>query len=271
MNIKEINNLKEFSFSCIYLWTNTINDKHYVGQAHNFYNRMSQYKQGFFNKYMKNAINKYGIDNFDITILEKNVPYEKLDEREQYWLDYYESYKNDKGYNICQYASTTFGYKHTEESKRKMSDSQKKRMQDENERLKYCGENNGMYGKVHTEEWKENHSNFLKNKWKTDKDYKNFWKNRMSGENNHMYGVHLYGELNGMYGKKHSDETKKKISESLKGRKSSRAKRVQCIETKEEFDSQAQLAKSLNVYVGAISACINKPNRTCKGKHYINI
>ena len=59
MNIKEINNLKEFSFSCIYLWTNTINDKHYVGQAHNFYNRMNQYKQGFFNKYMKNAINKY--------------------------------------------------------------------------------------------------------------------------------------------------------------------------------------------------------------------
>ncbi len=40
---------------------------------------------------------------------------------------------------------------------------------------------------------------------------------RMSGEGNHMYGVHLTGEKNPMYGKTHTEEAKRKISENNKG------------------------------------------------------
>ena len=40
-----------------------------------------------------------------------------------------------------------------------------------------------------------------------------------SGGNNPMYGVKLYGEKNGMYGKHHSEESKKKISKANKGHK----------------------------------------------------
>lgn len=40
-----------------------------------------------------------------------------------------------------------------------------------------------------------------------------------SGKNNPMYGVHRYGELNPMYGKHLSETAKKRISESLRGRK----------------------------------------------------
>ena len=66
MNIKDINSKKSYDFSCIYLWTNKSNNKKYVGQTRHFYNRMMQYRNGKFNKYMKSAILKYGIDNFEI-------------------------------------------------------------------------------------------------------------------------------------------------------------------------------------------------------------
>ena len=49
------------------------------------------------------------------------------------------------------------------------------------------------------------HSDNLKQKWSRER----------SGSGNHMYGVHLTGALNPMYGRKHKDETRKKISARL--------------------------------------------------------
>ena len=123
---------------------------------------------------MEHAVKKYGLDNFDITILEHDVPLDRLDEREQYWLDYYQSYDMDKGYNICKVAGTTKGV-------------------------------------THTEEWCRKHSDWLKEKWK-NADYRQSWVDRMSGENNYFYGKHFCGELNPMYGKHHSQQTKDKMS-----------------------------------------------------------
>lgn len=39
----------------------------------------------------------------------------------------------------------------------------------------------------------------------------------INGENNYFFNKHFINEKNGMYGKHHSEETRKKISESLKG------------------------------------------------------
>ena len=71
MNIKDINSKKSYDFSCIYLWTNLVNGKHYVGQTQNFYSRMCQYNKTHGNKYLKNAISKYTLENFEIEVLEK--------------------------------------------------------------------------------------------------------------------------------------------------------------------------------------------------------
>ena len=83
MKIEDIN--KEDTFSCIYLWRNLINYKVYVGQAQNFYRRMTEYIKGNEDeRLIGRAINKYGLDNFEIIILEKDLPFEKLAEREMY-------------------------------------------------------------------------------------------------------------------------------------------------------------------------------------------
>lgn len=152
MKLYEINKKKEYNFSCIYLWTNLVNGKKYVGQTTCFHRRMKTYRYTYPNAYMEHAVKKHGVDNFDITILERDVPLDKLDEREQYWLDYYQSYDADKGYNICKVAGTTEGV-------------------------------------THTEEWCQKHSEWLKEKWATDEDYRKFWHDKMSGENNYFYEI----------------------------------------------------------------------------------
>lgn len=272
MKLNEINSKKDFDYSCIYLWTNLANGKKYVGQAHSFYNRMKQYQMGFFNKYMKKAINKYGVDNFDITILEKDVPFDNLDDREQYWLDFYESYKSKNGYNICQFAGTTFGFRHSEESKKKMSEKLKERYNNPENREKLMGENNGMYGKHHTKESLKRISESSKKNWENP-EYREKQPS-MKGKNNHMYDVHLCGELNGMYGKKHSDETKKKISKANSGNKWSDEQRydvsnsIICIELDKIYLSMLDAAQDMGVSRTAIYWAVTGKNKTCKGYHW---
>ena len=71
-----------------------------------------------------------------------------------------------------------------------------------------------------------------------------------TGEKNPAYGWHRYGELNPFYGRNHSDETKKKISRSNKGKlagdKNPSAKMVRCVNTGEIFSTVQEAAKWSN-------------------------
>lgn len=255
-------NKQDKMFACIYLWTNLVNGKHYVGQTQNFYNRMVQYNRGHTNRHLTHAIDKYGIDNFEIEVIEYIDDIAKLDEREQYWIDYYQSYQNDKGYNICQYASTTRGFRHSDETKQRLSEIRK-----ENPTIGK-GEEHPMFGKHHTEEWKEDHSKWLKEKWATDEQYRQYWHDKMAGQNNYFYDVHMIGELNPMYGRHHTEEAKRKISESKKGKYYGKSTKVICVETGEIFDSICKCAKYFNSDVSGVYVVLDKPNRTCKGYHF---
>ena len=91
-------------FGTIYKIENKINHKVYIGQTimdvkdrwyrHCEINK-SNPNEG--NMLIKRAIFKYGRDNFEVSVIEK-VPKEKLNEREIYWISYYNS--NYNGYNI---------------------------------------------------------------------------------------------------------------------------------------------------------------------------
>lgn len=91
--------------SGIYKITNLINNKIYIGQSINVYQRWEAHKYASLNKnskeyniYFHNALRKYGINNFFFEIIEL-CDKTKLDERERYWIEYYHSYDRKIGYN----------------------------------------------------------------------------------------------------------------------------------------------------------------------------
>lgn len=79
----------------IYKITNKINGKIYIGQSKNPKQRFNQHIKEKRNSSIHNAIKKYGKNNFIFEIIEG--PIENYNEREIYWIKYYNSYK--LGYN----------------------------------------------------------------------------------------------------------------------------------------------------------------------------
>lgn len=86
----------------IYKITNNQNNKIYIGQTvKSVEARFQQHKNNYTKPYFSQivlyqAFNKYGIDNFTFEKIEE-VENNLLDEREKYWIKYYDSYYN--GYN----------------------------------------------------------------------------------------------------------------------------------------------------------------------------
>lgn len=88
----------------IYKITNLINNKVYIGKTNNSERRWKDHQRLAFlvdnkeyNKILYQAIRKYGLNNFKFEIIEEILDYNISSEREQYWINYYDSY--NKGYN----------------------------------------------------------------------------------------------------------------------------------------------------------------------------
>ena len=88
----------------IYKITNTINNKVYIGQSIDvkwrWYSHKCELRHGRHgNSHLQNAWSLYGEDAFNFELLEE-CSKEDLNIREQYYIDLYDSYNNDKGYNL---------------------------------------------------------------------------------------------------------------------------------------------------------------------------
>ena len=80
----------------IYKIENNINHKVYIGQSKNIEKRWSRHKIAEDNCSIHQAMKKYGVNNFSFTIIEE-CSQDDLNDREIYWIQYYDSY--NKGYN----------------------------------------------------------------------------------------------------------------------------------------------------------------------------
>lgn len=96
----------------------------YVGQTINPDDRFKQHvidaKNRKSNSRLYNAIRKYNENNFEYTIIEDNIPLDDINEKEIYWIAHLNTLMPN-GYNMTIGGEGTFGYKHTEEDKQKMS------------------------------------------------------------------------------------------------------------------------------------------------------
>lgn len=112
----------------IYIITNQINGKVYIGQSQNIELRWKAHRNRPFNsnsndyeKPLYRAIRKYGLDNFSFQILEQ-CDIKDLDNREKYWIDYYKSTDVNNGYNLTKGGETGVPIKISEEERDKIID-----------------------------------------------------------------------------------------------------------------------------------------------------
>lgn len=165
--------------SGIYKITNLINGKIYIGSTCSFRDRKSKHKNRKNNTLISKSIFKYGWENFKFEVIEY-CDTDILIEREQFYLDTYQPFVENNGYNLLRRVEKSWlGYKHTDESKKKMS-----------EKKRNCIP------------W---------NKGKTGVQICSVETRRLMSENRS-------GEKNGFFGKSHSKRTIDRLSESAKNR-----------------------------------------------------
>ena len=169
-------------FGFIYLTTNLVNGKRYIGR-HKGKESDSYLGSGI---YIKPAIKKYGKHNFKRETLAYAYSNDELNELEKYFIKLYNAVEDKMFYNVAEggYIQPSVGgmkgKQHSQETKVKISESLKG-----NPNL----QTRSMSGKKHSDEAKKKISDTRKEK------------GLARGERNPMYGVHLTGEDNPNYGK----------------------------------------------------------------------
>jgi len=131
--------------SGVYMLTNKLTNDIYIGQSVDISKRFRNY---FNLNYIKSKSNliisrtliKYGYSNFSVTILEYCDKFD-LNKREQYYFNIL-----NPQYNILKIAGSSRGFKHSEETKMKISKSLKEI---------YKKEKSALLGRTHTEETKK--------------------------------------------------------------------------------------------------------------------
>lgn len=158
-------------YGYIYLTTNLITGKQYIGKHHSNIFVGNKYLGS--GKILKQAIEKYGKENFTVELLKGCETLEELNAAEIYYIDIYNARTDSNFYNIrkggdCGPGGPMFsGHHHTEDTKVLMSINRKGELNPnygnhwtQSADLKALhsklssGESNGMYGKTHTEEAK---------------------------------------------------------------------------------------------------------------------
>lgn len=207
------------AYGVIYKITNKVNNKTYIGQTIEGFDRRYSYNifKNTHNKHLKNSIEKYGIENFDICkIFDIAFSKEELDIKENLYIEQFNSIKN--GYNKREGGSKG---KLSEETKQKLSE--------------YKGEKASMYGKHQTEEAKRKISEARKGKKASNETKQKMSENHadVSGKNNPMYNK---GYL-------------------FKGENNPRARSIICITTGRIFYTIKDGAKYYGVFATDVTKC----------------
>ena len=224
------------NYGFIYLTTNMVNNKKYIGQKRYLPGWETYLGSG---KILNQAIKKYGKDNFHRKILYIARSKDELDFLEKLIISSRNAVKNNNYYNVHvggNGGNTIAGF--TDEQKKIFSDKIK------NSRPDIRGQNNPNYGNVWSEEKKKELS--IKKKESYIK------------ENHPMLG--RTKEKSPLYGRKHSENTKQKMKE--------KAKKKTVVKTEFEsfvFDCREDARNFIGTTIRTLNNHLNKGTKI-KGK-----
>ncbi len=217
----------------IYCIENLVNHKIYVGQSICIEDRWSKHLSSLRrnhndNRCLQEDWNQYGESSFSFRLLE-SCSKDELDEKESFYISQLNADKKDIGYNFTD--GGKHGFKHNPELLKLESKVQKQKYEDNPK---------------------------LREKRKVD---------ALKQWSNPEIRAKIMGENNGMYGKTHSEEARRKISEKAKGKISCRRTwiPVLCIETNKVYPSAADAEKELGVRSFNIYDVCKGKRKTCGG------
>ena len=137
----------------IYKYTSKTTNKSYIGRTIMDRFGKRQYEHRTCCKDTKDCLfykakKKYGYNDFTLTVLEDNIPLDNLDNREIYWIKYYDTFNN--GYNSTKGGAG--GNTYTKRSKDEMNETRNKisnalKGERNGNKGQYIGEKNPMYKK----------------------------------------------------------------------------------------------------------------------------
>lgn len=241
----------------IYKITNRVNGKIYIGQTmKTVEGRFSEHIRTAKNKGTKNvyalhhAIRKHGADAFTVETLGE-YPEDRLDEMEIYYIAKYNSFKPN-GYNITEGGCGTRGYKHTEETRKFLTQNLYKR-----------------WNNMTPEEYEEACR-------KRSEALKGLPKSKEHRQKMSEIASQRTGEKNAFYGKTHTEETRRKIGEASKGRKSVRNIPIKCVKDGVSKEFNSYMEASLWLIANGYTKSKNRTSVTttikegieCGGKRY---
>ena len=261
----------------IYMIKNVVNEKVYIGQSIDIYDRWIEHKNALrgnyhANNHLQHAWNKYKEQSFQFSVIEECNECE-LNDKEIYWIATKDSYHN--GYNLTEGGGGVRGFKHTDDTKQKISNRLKEILSDPSNtkwREKYESEevkakigkaskerwsnpeNHPMYGKSQSEEAKQKISDTNTGRKKTDEEIRRL-SERFSGERNPMFGVRMYGEDNPNFG-----------NHKLAGANNPNCKAVYCPELDEVFWGATDAHEKYGINKTNITLCCTG-KRKHAGKH----
>lgn len=211
----------------IYCIRNTIDGKRYIGKSKNIEGRWASHRNEIKNRYLRSAVNKYGIEAFAFEIIESfdAIDEDMLAEREIFWMDHFHSCDRRSGYNLRRDSSVRIVVSEetktlislarsmqapfSPEARAKMTQSAKARWDDPVYRSKALG---GRMGQKHSTEHRSRISESGKRRW-ADEEYR-------EGMLQKRRTVAFRSKISAAgKGRIHSAETRFKMSVSQKGRR----------------------------------------------------
>lgn len=232
----------------VYLHENPFNNKKYIGitsqdplkrwkGGSGYYNNLPFYKD----------IKKYGWNNFKHKILEENIPQSQIGEREQYYIELYDTLNPNKGYNRAKGGLNPgrLGLQHTKQTKEKISQANSKSI--------LCLNTNTLY-KSASKAAEQLNLNF--------KEVCACCNNNSSAKSaNGFYFIYSNKKLT-------QEECLSLIKNIENSSYQTQKHKVICLETNTIYLSQKQAEKELNICRGSISNCLRGKQKTAGGFHW---
>lgn len=256
----------------IYITTNLINGKKYIGQ-HKIVENKKDYYLGS-GKLLKEAIEKYGKENFIKETIDYCETLEEANQKEKFYIALLDAIENENFYNLAA-GGIGGGFIYYNEYLQSHPEEYDKILEKRKQALKQWQLNNpetlSQLGKQNIQkclEWCKNHPEEIQKIYEENKEENIKRLKKWMEENPEQTKANREKGYQALqkWKEEHPEEVKKNLALGPQANKLKNGKKVRCITTGEIFLSIREAEKAYNLYKDAVGRCLRGIIKTA-GKH----